>query len=235
MKRRLSDADDLTFWHLALHCERRDRRLSLNFVHVENGRAWATDSYRMLTAPVEAEWSGRVSVTDALAGGTVDVLPLDANFGPERMAQVLVMASKYPSDHAATLTLDADDIATLAPWCERAPKFAEYSSEWAPTTAEIGPRWLLGRDAPIRLPDGSVVRPDEWSGPTPTGLVQAPWLARAVCSVAQLGGGGVLLSGQGGPQPLVATPVDSIDVVAVLMQIMPPIGRVNMSRKKVTR
>lgn len=231
MKRRLSDADELTFWHLALHSERRDTyRPNLMYVHVHDGRAWASDSYRMLTAPVEAEWSGRVAVGDALAGGTVEVLPLDPKFGPQAMDGICV--PKQPHHHKDTLTLSHAAVERLRPWCERKVAYADRGL--SPTIAELAPRWLLGEHSPLRLPDGEVVGQvtggyGDHLNRGPVAVVQAPYLARAVCSVADLGTAGVVVSGQPG-SPLVVTPVDSFDVVALVMPIHTPNGWLHTDR-----
>jgi hypothetical protein len=79
MKRRLSDHDDDAIHRLTAFCGRHDDpRPSLAYVHVRNGWAWATDTYRAAFLPVDLNLGTRtyaIPVHEAYAGGSVSLTP----------------------------------------------------------------------------------------------------------------------------------------------------------------
>lgn len=213
MKRRLSDADELAFWHLAHHVSRDEHRATLTRIHVADGRAFATAAHRLLSVPVEADWTGTVDRHDALIGGTVEVGPVDSdapNFDD------IVKGCRPGGLHLSRRWVNEH----LRPWCGRRDRYAKEWGAWPPTAAQLAPQSIYS-GGPVTLPGPVAYRGVSVHGEAPIATVQTPFLATAVVAVVDLcDAEGVMV--QGGPVlPLVITPAGPDDPEGPYALVMP--------------
>ncbi len=217
MKHRLSDDDELAFWHLAHHASTDNARRGLCSIHVADGYAWSSDSYRLLCAPVEADWSGSVYRYDGLMGGTVEVHPVD----PSMTSKTLANLTK--GTHPGGLHLHRHWIdGHLRRWVGRRERYAKEYGDFPPTAAQLAPSSIYS-GGPLTLPEPqhSYRGLDVVGGDAPIATVQAPFLAAAAVAVAELSDAdGVIV--QGGPtKPLVITPAGPFEADRPFALVMP--------------
>jgi len=207
VKRRLSDADELAFWHLGRHASTwDDHRVGLQSVQVVDGWAWASDSFRMLCVPVEATWSGSVHRSDALRGGTVEVAGVDDDTMTlfRRSADQMAAGCHHDVD-----TIPVADIAGWRRWLHRAPRWdaPDLAGQWD-TAAMIAPGSVFGDSTMplVVMPGpGPVTRSGPCMATVRPAAVQAPYLAQLATALHDLSGLPVTISGAA-PHPLILQP-----------------------------
>lgn len=214
MRWRLSDHDEWAMWRLADFCaagRSADRLPHLGSVVVHDGWATASDSYRLLSLPVEADVSGTVSRFDAMVGGTVPVAPLDEVGGRPWLPVDRLTAWIGVPGRPIGFDLgrrDADALARRPVVSARAPRTGKawpVVSIWPSGFDRAG---VIGPDGATLASSWAVVRTDGLTAPT---VVQPRWLGRAAVAVAEaIGADWVTVTGDH-RSLTVAGPVDKPD------------------------
>lgn len=158
-RRRLSDADELALWRLAQYTS-RNYSAPLGHIQIHAGWGYAADIYRFCALPLEADWEGWVANTDAITGGTVNVLTPDPTAPDFSLTTPL-----HKRQTRAWITVP---YAPLRPYERRAVTSNELIARFIPAG-------VADHDSAIlRLPDEDVA-----VGMTPSRTaVQTPWLAQ---------------------------------------------------------